>query len=185
MSRLNRDDWSKAALSVIGEQGVAGLAVEPLAAQLGATKGSFYWHFKSRDELVGAALELWEQRSTTAVIEQVESADADPRSSLRTLFDLAFDEDALAGADVALLANHDDARVREAVERVTRRRIDYIADLLGRAGARPTGARRRAVFAYCAFLGHLQLRRHAPGFVREQTGEPAAHIDEVLRMLLD
>ena len=83
MSRLNRDDWSRAALAVISEQGVAGLAVEPLAAQLGTTKGSFYWHFTSRDELVGAALELWEQRSTTAVIEQVESADADPEASLR------------------------------------------------------------------------------------------------------
>lgn len=169
---------------MISEQGVAGLAVEPLAARLGTTKGSFYWHFSARDELVAAALDLWEQRSTTAVIEQIESADSDPETSLRALFVLAFDEDALTVADTALLANHQDARVREAVERVTRRRIDYMTDLLQRTGHDPTSARRRAVFAYCAFLGHLQLRRHAHGFVKEQTGEPAGHVDEVLTMLL-
>ena len=30
------------------------MAVEPLAKRLGATKGSFYWHFDNRDALIAA-----------------------------------------------------------------------------------------------------------------------------------
>jgi AcrR family transcriptional regulator len=185
MSRLSRDDWSQAALVVISERGVAGLAIEPLAAQLGTTKGSFYWHFSARDELVAAALELWEARSTTAVIERVEAAaDTDPAASLRALFELAFDPTAMTGADVALLSHLNDERVRDAVERVTARRIDYICSLLRQTGVSPTAARRRALFAYSAFLGHVHLKRHTPDLVSAQMGSNQRYIDELLRILL-
>ena len=55
-SRLSADDWALAALDVIAEQGLAAVAVEPLARRLGVTKGSFYWHFPSREALLVAAL---------------------------------------------------------------------------------------------------------------------------------
>ena len=48
--RLSADDWAQAALEQIAEQGVAAVAVEPLARRLGVTKGSFYWHFPSRED---------------------------------------------------------------------------------------------------------------------------------------
>jgi len=60
-TRLSADDWARAALELIAEQGVAAVAVEPLARRLGVTKGSFYWHFRSRDALLQAAIERWEQ----------------------------------------------------------------------------------------------------------------------------
>lgn len=59
-SRLSAEDWAQAALDLIAEQGVGAVAVEPLARRLGVTKGSFYWHFPSRDALLQAALERWE-----------------------------------------------------------------------------------------------------------------------------
>ena len=59
-SRLSADDWALGALDVIAEQGLAAVAVEPLARRLGVTKGSFYWHFPSREALLVAALDLWE-----------------------------------------------------------------------------------------------------------------------------
>src|SRR5690606_6770697 len=54
--RLSAEDWAQAALDLIAEHGVASVAVEPLARRLGVTKGSFYWHFPSRDALLQAAL---------------------------------------------------------------------------------------------------------------------------------
>ena len=47
-----------AAFRALARGGVDSIAVEPIAAELGATKGSFYWHFKNRDSLV-AALDEW------------------------------------------------------------------------------------------------------------------------------
>ena len=40
-TRLSAEDWALAALDVIAEQGLAAVAVEPLARRLGVTKGSF------------------------------------------------------------------------------------------------------------------------------------------------
>ena len=65
------------------------MAVEPLAKELGATKGSFYWHFADRQALVAATLELWERRDTDRVIAAIdESQDVETR--LRNLLRLAF-----------------------------------------------------------------------------------------------
>ena len=65
--RLSAEDWAQAALDLIAEQGVAAVAVEPLARRLGVTKGSFYWHFPSRDALLQAALERWEANEQESV----------------------------------------------------------------------------------------------------------------------
>ena len=83
--RLSAEAWAQAALDVIAEQGVAAVAVEPLARRLGVTKGSFYWHFPSRDALLQAALERWEQVEQETVFGSVEQV-PDPRERLRALF---------------------------------------------------------------------------------------------------
>ena len=57
--RLSADDWAEAALDLIAEQGVAAVAVEPLARRLGVTKGSFYWHFADLPTYRSALIEAW------------------------------------------------------------------------------------------------------------------------------
>ena len=72
--RLGPDDWTRAALKAIAENGTANVSIERLARELGATKGSFYWHFKDRRDLLDAVLETWKdgrirdiQKQTRAV----------------------------------------------------------------------------------------------------------------------
>jgi AcrR family transcriptional regulator len=55
----SRNDWVEAAWQALGESGVEGVRVESLARRLGVTKGSFYWHFKNRQELIDALLDRW------------------------------------------------------------------------------------------------------------------------------
>jgi AcrR family transcriptional regulator len=83
--RLSADDWARAALDQIAEDGVAAVAVEPLARRLGVTKGSFYWHFPSREALLKAALERWEQVELEEVFARVEAI-VEPRDRMRELF---------------------------------------------------------------------------------------------------
>ncbi len=55
--RLTREEWLAKALEVLARKGVAGMRIDALSKALGVTKGSFYWHFKNRDELsCGAAI---------------------------------------------------------------------------------------------------------------------------------
>src|SRR3546814_11650797 len=89
--RLSAEDWAQAALDLIAENGVAAVAVEPLARRLGVTKGSFYWHFPSRDALLQAALERWESVEQEAVFGTLETT-PDPRERLRNLFQLVAHE---------------------------------------------------------------------------------------------
>jgi AcrR family transcriptional regulator len=163
--RLTAKDWAGAALAAIGEGGLAAVAVEPIAARLGTTKGSFYWHFANRDALIAAALELWEREHTEAVVENVE-AEPDARAKLRRLFrDVTF---AAAQAaenriEVALLATASHPLVAPAVARITERRIAYVASLYEELGLAPERARQQALLAFTAWLGYTQLVHANPG----------------------
>ena len=81
---LSRDDWTAAALDALAEVGLSAVAIDPLARRLGATKGSFYWHFSSRDELIAATLELWERRDTIDLVASLEAIE-DPQERLVAL----------------------------------------------------------------------------------------------------
>src|ERR1700740_1870796 len=59
---LTAADWAEAALQLIAEAGLSALTVDTLARPLGVTKGSFYWHFKGRQELLTAGLARWRSR---------------------------------------------------------------------------------------------------------------------------
>jgi AcrR family transcriptional regulator len=173
-----------AALDALSSGGLAAVAVEPLAVRLGATKGSFYWHFGSRDELVHSALRLWRQASTTSIIERLEAGGAPAAQRLRQLFTHVFAPGARTDADLALLADADHPLVAPALAEVTEQRLDYITTLFQQLGFPPARARRRALFAYSTYLGQLQLLRSAPDLLPKSGPASAAYADDVLATLL-
>lgn len=65
---LTRMDWILAATAALGQSGVDSVRVEALARRLKTSKGSFYWHFKDRPDLLEAVLALWEAEGTSDVI---------------------------------------------------------------------------------------------------------------------
>ena len=161
---LSPDDWARAALAAIARGGLAAVAVETIASELGATKGSFYWHFKNRDALIQAALDRWEHVHTAAVIEELEQ-EPDPARRLRKLLTAAL---ALAPADraeIALLANPDHPVALRAVRRVTERRIGYISEQLQALGHSPADALDRAVLMHYVYVGYLQMTHVAPQMI--------------------
>jgi AcrR family transcriptional regulator len=60
-SPLQPYDWIRAALARLSQDGVDAVRVEVLARNLGVSKGSFYWHFRDRRELLERTLAHWEQ----------------------------------------------------------------------------------------------------------------------------
>ncbi len=171
------------ALAAIAEGGLAEVAVEPLAARLGATKGSFYWHFASRDELLEAALAEWEDRHTTAVTAEVEQAPGDVLDQFRLLIKRVIN---LAEGDrigIALLATADHPAVAPVLARVTRQRIAFIARMFAKLGFPPAQARRRALLAYGAYVGHAQVAHATPDVLPRSQADTGAYIDHVLQAL--
>ncbi len=160
-SRLSTEDWALAALEVIALRGLEGLTVEGLARRLGVTKGSFYWHFADRSELIGTALQLWEQRGTLDVIAQLETLD-DPADQLRAMFEASFGDEVHGLVDVAMVTRTDDARVGPVVRRVSETRIAFLHQLFRALGFTPARAAVRARVAYSAYIGHFLVRRALP-----------------------
>ena len=181
--RLTRGAWVQAALDAIAEGGLAAVAVAPLAKQLGATKGSFYWHFANREALVDAALADWEQSHTEAVIAEIEASSEDPVQQLRLLFKRVTELAARDRIELALLATADHRAVRPVLDRVTRRRTDFTAQLFHRLGFARAQAKRRALLAYSAYLGHAQLVHATPQLLPGAQATKRAYLNDVLAAL--
>ncbi|MDR1075597.1 MAG: TetR/AcrR family transcriptional regulator [Xanthomonadaceae bacterium] len=155
-SRLSADDWAQAALDVIREQGVAAVAVEPLARRLGVTKGSFYWHFPSRDALLQAALEQWETLEQERIFGSIEQV-PDPRERLRSLFLIVGREAKPHIIYSELLKALDHPIVQPVIGRVSQRRQDYLVAAFKEVGFDDVAAVQRARLTYSAYAGFLQL----------------------------
>ena len=54
------DNWLRAAETRLAQHGIESVRVEVLARDLGVSKGSFYWHFRDRNELLDKLLGRWE-----------------------------------------------------------------------------------------------------------------------------
>jgi AcrR family transcriptional regulator len=194
MARVKREaltaaDWTQAALDALARGGLAAVAVEPLAKELGATKGSFYWHFADRQALVVATLELWERRDTDLVIAAIDDRQ-DARTRLRRLLHLAFSSvrDSSAGdagtVELALQASAGHPLVAPTLARVTKRRLATLTGLYVALGLSPAAARDRGLLAYTAFLGHAQLAHATPGLL--PSGRAFAnHVTQVVEALAD
>jgi len=68
--QLDRDAWVLAATDVLADDGIAGLRVEVLAKRLKVTKGSFYWHFQDRRDLLMAVLQTWRDGRIRDIVKQ-------------------------------------------------------------------------------------------------------------------
>ena len=122
------------------------------------TKGSFYWHFKNRDALVGALVARWEELGTDQVIARLDEIEG-AEERLNALLATCFDDVARIRAEASLsaAAAAGDATVAVVVARVMRRRLDYTARIYVDLGVGPAEAKRMAVVAYGAYLGAVQL----------------------------
>ncbi|WP_235921680.1 TetR/AcrR family transcriptional regulator [Lentzea tibetensis] len=162
-------------MTSLAEGGVPAVAIEPIAARAGATKGSVYHHFANRDALLQATVERWEREHTEAVIELVE-AEETPLGRLRVLFGTVLDRSRKGSIELALHNAADDPVVAPVLKRVSERRIEYLTELFAGLGFPPDVAHRRAVLAYSVYLGQVQMMATLPELV-----EPL--LDEVVQVL--
>ncbi|AXS41283.1 TetR/AcrR family transcriptional regulator [Breoghania sp. L-A4] len=84
-----------AALSVIRTKGFAATTVDELCAAAGVTKGAFFHHFRSKDELGVAAADFWSEMTGQLFAQAAYHGHADPLD--RVLAYVDFRKDLLQG----------------------------------------------------------------------------------------
>ncbi len=176
---LTSSDWVEGALQLISEAGLRALTVEALAARLGVTKGSFYWHFKGRSELLADALRRWEQRATTEAIAGL-SAVTDARQRLNLMLDAATQPPRSRSLYAALAEAADDPIVRRVLNRVAAARIGFLETIYCELGLSITQAKAKAVLTYAAYRGLLQLAHEAPAVLPDDWSSYAEAVLQAL-----
>lgn len=158
---LGPEAWVAAARKALARAGVEGVRVEPLAAELGVTKGSFYWHFRDRAALLDALLADWERRATQGVIRFVDASAEAPRARLAQLLRVTTTAPEAPDVEHAIRAWATlDPAVRERLARIDRERERYVADLFVAAGVDRKKAAHRSRALYVALIGEYTRIAH-------------------------
>ncbi|UUX94385.1 TetR/AcrR family transcriptional regulator [Aquabacterium sp. J223] len=151
-SPLTPDAWIAAATDQLVAHGIDSVRVDVLARTLGVTRGSFYWHFEDREDLLKAVLKAWRDAATELLIARFERRQSDPRKLLKELISLPFRGRAArraAGIEIAIRAwARRDPMARQALDDVDSRRIAFCTQCFSALGFSMREARARAFLLY-------------------------------------
>ena len=157
--KRDRQDWLDAARRVLIEEGVERVKVEPIAAQLGVTTGSFYHHFANRSELLAGLLEHWKVSNSAPLFLAVERSGNDPDAQLDALLDTWIAEsDYNPAYDSAVRAwAHSSKEVEAAVRAIDDQRIGLLTKIFRGFGYDPQRAFVRARITYFHQVGYQAM----------------------------
>jgi AcrR family transcriptional regulator len=156
---LGRDIWLETARQALVEEGTAGIEINKLAKRLGASRGGFYWFFKSREHLLDELLAYWAQTSTVQFERLVQARGHNGMQEFQALVDLWIEEtDYDPKWDAAV---RDWARTSAAVLKVVRgvdaKRVAVLEQVFLDLGYKGKEAQVRARITYYHQVGYYAL----------------------------
>ncbi len=160
--KLSRSDWLEAALQALAKQGPESLKILPLAASMGASRGSLYWHFRDRQDLLDGVLNHWETELTDTVIALEKSAGDDAEKCLlNVLNDVLLHDKGRYEPAIRAWALHD-PHAAKTVRCVDRKRIAFITTLFRKMGFGPQESEARGRLACVYLIGDAMVLAREP-----------------------
>ncbi len=168
---LTPEDWVRAATQVLVDHGIDHVRVDVLAGELAVTRGSFYWHFRDREDLLRRVLQAWREETTVQLTRRLSVARTDPRELLADVITLPFrGRAALRAARIELAIRawaRRDPTAQQAVEEADAARIGYHESLFRALGFDADGAAHRAFLLYGYEVAESLMPRQGGGAARE------------------
>lgn len=158
-ARHTKEDWIQIALDTLISEGVETVKVLILSEKLQTSRSSFYWHFKSRADLLDHLLDHWRNTNTQAII----SSAAAPAGSVTHAIVNVFTSWIVEGQfDTRLdFAIREWARrsgsVRRALDTSDNARVEALTEMFARFDYTPREAAVRARILYYTQLGYEAL----------------------------
>ncbi|MCB1959925.1 MAG: TetR/AcrR family transcriptional regulator [Rhodocyclaceae bacterium] len=187
-AQLDRNAWIVAAIDLLATGGVAGLRVELLAKHLKVTKGSFYWHFKDRNDLLHAILDTWKEGRIRDVVKQTRAVPGNEVTQLHHVIEVYSASRSRKGMMIELAvrdwARHDRAAAM-VVEAVDTARLNCTRELYLACGLSAAEASSRSLLLYAYVFGAslmfcecysdnvAALRKDIAGLIAESASSPA------------
>ncbi len=182
---LTPESWVEAATAVLVDQGIDHVRVDVLAGQLGVTRGSFYWHFRDREDLLRRVLQAWSEQTTEQLTRRLATARTQPQEQLRDVISLPFRGRAAAKAARIELAIRAWARrdelARQAVDAADAARIAYHREIFAALGFAAADAEHRAFMLYGYEVAESLLHRQGHAAQRQAR---AAYVERLMLQVL-
>lgn len=141
---LGREDWTQAAWEMLGKGSLDQVRVDALARRMKVTRGSFYWHFRDRDDLIEAILERWYaslglDQSMLPALRDV----SDPAQRLWVIYERVIREVGSSQFTALRLWARDNPSARKRLQAEDRKRLDHMVQQFRDMGFPPDEARAR------------------------------------------
>ena len=88
MASDRRDHLIATAVDLFRRHGYHATGIDRIIAEAGVAKMTLYRHFRSKEELILAALRRWDEESRHWLVREIESRESDPAKRLLVLFDV-------------------------------------------------------------------------------------------------
>lgn len=163
-AKATREDWLTVAMDLLVSEGVERVKVLSIGERLGVSRSSFYWYFRSREDLLDQLLARWEAKNTGAILAQCDAPSATVTEGVCNLFRCFFCDDLF---DPRLdFAVRDWARrsgtVRTRLDRSDDQRIEAIRQLFARHDYAEPEATVRARTLYYMQIGYYAREVREP-----------------------
>ena len=158
--KATREDWLAAALAVLVADGVEAVKVLTLSQRLKVSRSSFYWYFKSREDLLAQLLELWRQTNNYSIIAHAQRPSASVAAAVLTIFECWVDPTLFnPQLDFAIRAwARSSKAVRRILDKADAERVQAIAAMYRSHGYAPKEAFVRARILYFMQIGYYSLQ---------------------------
>lgn len=131
--QLAAEDWVHAGIAAVVARGPDALRIDALCKNLGVTKGSFYHHFKGRDDLVSAIAKFWAE-TQPQIGSRLLAKQNGPKAQLKHLAALFADEQ-LGRRDHSMRSwGASEAAIANAVDQADQKIFALLLDILRRLG---------------------------------------------------
>lgn len=126
--RLSKQDWLAEAMAVLSKEGGARITIHRLCEGLSVTKGSFYAHFKGRDDFIAQLIDYWGKTLTQDVIDAV--AEKQPAEDRLKALMQTIDKMKASKYDTPVRAwAAQDLLVAKGVQKVDRQRFKFVRSI--------------------------------------------------------
>ena len=174
--RLSIDDWTERALALLMDEGVGAIKINRLCADLGVTKGSFYWHFADLEALMAAITERWTRETREALSALQELDHLPPLDRIRAMAMRLVDQRSYSVERALREWAHTEQRVAAVIREADQFVFELVQAALVELGLSPSGARLRAGLLVYAGIGFAHGQEALPMPTTEDIDELIAFL---------
>ena len=182
--RVTRQDWLNVAMDTLMSDGIEQVKILNLAERLSVSRSSFYWYFKSRQDLLDALMNQWLETNTKALVDAAARPAGSVAEAVCNIFEGFVDPAQFSNAlDFAIRDwARRSVRVRKVLDTSDAQRVDAFAAMFARFGYDEIDSLTRARVLYYMQIGYndADLREPpetrialVPHYIKVFTGQAA------------